>query len=163
MSGSRKILLAGGLALTLLGMTYGLWYAVFAEHQSLEQMGLSLATAFAQAAQRNLPEAEAALERYAAVRFNYVRQVDAHSHWGGLGTLLIILGIIFERVGWSEKMRRALAWVLLAGAFLYPLGVLLQTWRPGTMMQGVTVAGVAMVILAMAAIAAGFYRGGESA
>ena len=35
MSGARRLLLTGGIVLALWGMSYGLWYAVFAEHQAL--------------------------------------------------------------------------------------------------------------------------------
>src|SRR5437899_6639238 len=34
MSGSRRLLIIGGVALAIWGMSYGLWYAVFAEHQA---------------------------------------------------------------------------------------------------------------------------------
>jgi len=47
MSGARRLLLAGGIALAVWGMGYGLWYAVFAEHQALEQIGASLALGLA--------------------------------------------------------------------------------------------------------------------
>src|SRR6266850_241650 len=39
MSGSRKLLILGGIALALWGMGYGTWYAVFAEHQALDGIG----------------------------------------------------------------------------------------------------------------------------
>ncbi len=64
MSGARRLLLAGGIALAVWGMGYGLWYAVFAEHQALEEIGASLSTAFSGAAQRDSAHSEAALLRY---------------------------------------------------------------------------------------------------
>jgi hypothetical protein len=51
---ARKVLLFGGIALAILGMTYGLWYAVFAEHQTLDGIGRSLASGFQAAAARTL-------------------------------------------------------------------------------------------------------------
>ncbi len=162
MSGVRKLLVAGGLALIIWGMSYGLWFAVFDEHQTLERMGVSLATAFAKAAQRKLPEANAALDDYAATRFEYVREVDVHSHWSGLAMLLIVLGLVFDRVGYDERKRMGLAALLLAGAVVFPLGVILQTLDRGPLPQAVAVAGSGMLIAAMTAVALGFLRRKES-
>jgi len=50
MSGSRQLLIIGGIALAIWGMSYGLWYAVFAEHQALDNIGSSLTGSFAAAA-----------------------------------------------------------------------------------------------------------------
>jgi hypothetical protein len=96
-SGSRKLLLVGGLLLIIWGMTYGLYYALFDEHQTLETITLSLAEGFSAAANNNLGEAHTALDRYEAWKFEYVREVDVHSHWSGLALLLLIFGVIFDR------------------------------------------------------------------
>jgi hypothetical protein len=80
MNRARKLLVFGGIALAALGMLYGLHYAVFVEHQTLDQMGSSLATAFVSAARRNMPQAHVAVDTYGAVKYDYVRQVDVHSH-----------------------------------------------------------------------------------
>lgn len=159
MSASRKLLLGGGLALVLWAMSFGLWYAVFVEHQMLERMGGSLATGFAQAAERKMDDARASLAAYGATEYDYVRQVDVHSHWGGLAILLMLLGVAFDRVGFSERTRTALAALMVAGSFLFPLGVLLQTVDHGVGPKILSAAGAAMVILGMAAAALGFARG----
>ncbi len=39
MNRARKVLVFGGLALAAFGMLYGLYYAVFVEHQTLDHMG----------------------------------------------------------------------------------------------------------------------------
>ncbi|MGH9603994.1 MAG: hypothetical protein ACRD24_16565 [Terriglobales bacterium] len=158
MSRPRKLLIAGGLALIIWGMSYGLWFAVFDEHQTLERMGVSLATAFAKAAERKLPEANSALEDYAATRFEYVREVDVHSHWSGLAMLLIVLGVVFDRVGYDERKRMALAALLLAGSVIFPLGVILQTLDRGPLPKAMAIAGSGMLIVALAAVARGFLR-----
>ncbi|HXE89978.1 MAG TPA: hypothetical protein VNK82_03345 [Terriglobales bacterium] len=158
MSGSRRLLLAGGLALLLWSMSYGLWYAVFDEHQTLEKMGGSLATGFARAAERKLPEANAAIDEYAATRFEYVREVDVHSHWGGLATLLLLLGLVFDRVGYAEHQRKILALLLVAGSVLFPLGVILQTFDQGMGPKALAAAGSAMVIVALGVVALGLAR-----
>lgn len=159
MSAARKLLLGGGLALILWAMSFGLWYALFVEHQTLEHMGGALATGFAQAAERKMEDAHASLAAYAAAEFAYVRQVDVHSHWGGLGVLLMLLGVAFDRVGFSERRRTALAALLLAGSFLFPLGVLLQKLDRGAGPKALAAAGAAMVIAGLGATAIGFARG----
>jgi len=162
MSASRKLLLAGGLALVVWAMVFGLWYALFLEHQMLERMGGALATGFAQAAERKMEDAHASLATYSRTQFDYVRQVDVHSHWGGLAIFLMLLGLAFDRVGFSERVRTALAALMLAGSFLFPLGVLLQTVDPGVVPKVLGAAGAAMVILGLGAAAVGFTRGETS-
>lgn len=158
MNRSGKTLIIGGLLLVIWGMSYGLWYAVFDEHQTLERIGGSLATAFARAAERDLPAANVALDDYAAAKFEYVREVDVHSHWSGLAVLLFVLGLMFEQVRFEERTRRRLAWALVAGSFLFPLGVILQTMWHGTGTQGIAAVAAALLAVALAVVAWGFAR-----
>ena len=158
MSVAKRVLLLGGIALALLGMTYGFWYAVFAEHQALDGIGASLASSFSSAANRNLTQSAEALDQYRQARYNYDRQVDAHSHWVGLAMVLIVLGIGFDHIALSRKSKLLLAWGLLIGAVLFPFGVLLQTMSQGVVPKLVAVIGSALVVFALAAAAAGFIR-----
>jgi hypothetical protein len=153
------MLLFGGLILAAFGMLYGLHYALFIEHQTLDRMGTSLTEGFVAAASREMPQAHEAIQAYGATKYNYVRQVDAHSHWGGLAMLLIVLGAVFDRVQFSEGMRRWLAVTLLAGSILFPFGVLLQTVPHGGMFaSALAVGGAGLVTVALAGVAAGFAR-----
>lgn len=156
MSGSRRLLIVGGIALALWGMSYGLWYAVFSEHQALNNIGASLATAFDASASRNTGAAEAAFSNYREAKFVYDRQVDVHGHWIGLAMLLIVIGIAFDRVGLGERAKIALASALVAGAAIFPFGVLLQTFDHGAIPRGVAILGSALVMVALAGITLGF-------
>jgi hypothetical protein len=159
MSGSRKLLILGGVLLAALGMLYGLHYAVFIEHQTLDGMGSSLAKGFVAAAQRQAPEAHSAIDTYGHTKYNYVRQVDIHSHWIGLAMLMIVLGVIFDGVSFSERTRWWIALALLAGSVAFPLGVILQTvHHGGAIPSAMAVAGSGLVIVALAAVALGFMR-----
>ena len=159
MSGSRKILVLGGMALAAAGMLYGLYYAVFVEHQTLDLMGGSLTHAFASAAERNSTEAQADLQAYASAKYDYVRQVDAHSHWIGFGMLMILLGAIFGRVNFSEALRQAIAICLLTGSAVFPLAVILQTYHHGAFpFKALAVLGPGLVIGGLTATAWGFAR-----
>ncbi len=159
MSGAKKILIFGGLALATIGMLYGLYYAVFVEHQTLDSIGGSLAGSFVQAAERRLPEAHGAIDAYAAAKYNYVRQVDVHSHWIGLAMLMIVMGAAFDRVGFSERVRLWIAIAFLIGAVGFPLGVILQTVNHGgAFPSALAIAGSALVTIALLAAAIGFAR-----
>jgi hypothetical protein len=163
MSGSRRVLIIGGIALAVWGMSYGLWYAVFAEHQALDTIGSSLAESFAAAADRNPPAMESSLEQYREAKYVYDRQVDVHGHWIGLAMLLIVLGIGFDRVNFPERLRLFLALGLLVGAVVFPLGVLLQTISHGPLPRAIAIAGSAFVVASLLGSAAGVVARGSSA
>ncbi len=163
MSSARRTLIFGGLALAAIGMLYGLYYALFVEHQTLDRMGGSLATAFVQAADRQGANAEAALISYKETKYDYVRQVDVHSHWIGLAMLMMVLGAAFDDVAFGERIRFWIAAAFLIGSLVFPLGVILQTvnhnagfWPVAG--SALAIAGSALVIAALAATAGGFAR-----
>lgn len=158
MSRSRKLLIISGVVLAIWGMSFGLYYALFAEHQALDKIGGSLAAAFAQGAKGDLIDARASLQTYADTQFDYVRSVDVHSHWIGLAMLLIVFGIAFDRVGFTEGRKLLVARVLVIGSVTFPLGVLLQTLDRGIIPQAVAAIGAGLVIIALAAIALSFAR-----
>ena len=156
---ASKLLIFGGLILAAFGMLYGLHYALFVEHQTLDRMGGSLATAFVDAAERNLPAAQLAIDNYAKTKYDYVRQVDAHSHWIGLAMLMIIFGAVLDRTGFTERTRFIIAIALALGSFGFPGAVILQTVNHGSLFSSaLAVVGSALVIGAMLAAAVGFAR-----
>jgi hypothetical protein len=162
MSGSRRLLIIGGIALAVWGMGYGLWYAVFAEHQALDNIGGSLAGSFAAAADRNPALMETSLQQYREAKYVYDRQVDVHGHWIGLAMLLIVLGIGFDRVNFAERFKLFVTLGLLAGAAVFPLGVMLQTMSHGPLPRAVAIAGSGFVIAGLVACAAGVFVGRAS-
>jgi hypothetical protein len=73
--------------------------------------------------------------------------------------LMIVLGVLFERVNFSENMRQAIALSLLVGGAVFPLSVILQTYHHGAMaLQALAVASSGLIIVAMAVTAWGFAR-----
>jgi low temperature requirement protein LtrA len=143
-------------------MLYGLHYAVFVEHQTLDRMSGSLAGAFAHAAERRGDDSQDALTAYRETKYDYVRQVDLHSHWIGLAMLLIVLGVVFDEVAFAERARFAVALAMLAGSIVFPLGVILQTVHMAPLGSVLAIAGSALVIAALGATAVGFMREGAS-
>ena len=159
MNAARILLLVGGITLAALGMLYGLHYAIFVEHQTLDRMGGSLAQAFVHASERNLPAAHGAVDAYASNKYDYVRQVDIHSHWIGLAMVLIVLGVGFDQVGFSQRYRIWIAVALLTGSFIFPLGVILQTVQHGAVFGSVlAIVGSAAVTVSLAAVAWGVWH-----
>ncbi len=80
MTGSQKILLSGGLALAILGMAYGLWYA--ARTSTLPGAhGRLLASAFAEVAKGEMDPAREFLKTYGDTRFEYIREVHTMATW----------------------------------------------------------------------------------
>jgi len=158
MNRASKVLYLGGWLLALLGMSYGLWYAVFDEHQTLEHMGLTLAKSFTKAAEGNLSGADAALAEYSKTQAEYVREVHAHSHWIVLAMVMVVLGLAFDRVALADKVRQWLAWLMLLGSILFPAGVLLQNFGLGSLADVMAMAGAGAVILSLAGIALGLMK-----
>jgi len=159
MTSPRRVLIFGGILLAAFGMLFGLHYAVFVEHQTLDRMGGSLATAFVQAANRDMTQARTAIDSYAVVKYDYVREVDAHSHWVGLSMILIVLGALFDRVGFSIAVRQALAWSLLLGSIAFPFGVILQaTHQGGKLPSAIAIVGSGLIIAGMSGTALGLAR-----
>jgi hypothetical protein len=158
MSRARRLLLISGLALAIIGMGYGLSYAVFTEHQSLDAIGVSLAQGFGAASEQNTALADSSMGKYKQAKYVYDRQVDAHGHLIGLAMLLLVLGIGFDRVEFSERLRFLLALALVCGAVLFPLGVYLQTLSHDSLPRAIAILGSALVIAALAGTALGVFR-----
>jgi hypothetical protein len=73
--------------------------------------------------------------------------------------LMIVFGVLFERVSFRESVRQAIALSLLVGSALFPLSVILQTYHHGAMiLKALAVASSGLVIVGMAATAWGFAR-----
>lgn len=162
MNSARKLLIFGGLTLAAFGMLYGLHYALFVEHQTLDAMGASLTEAFVNAAERHVPESNSAIDHYARTKYIYVRQVDVHSHWTGLAMLLFVLGVAFDQIAFAARARLWIAAALLMGAIVFPLGVLLQTSMRGPLPSVLAVVGVTLETAALLVIVVGFARGASA-
>jgi len=156
MTSSQKILLTGGLVLAILGMAYGFWYAVADEHPTLERMGVSLASAFAEVANGDMEQASESLDAYGATRFEYIREVHTHGHVVALSTLLVLLGLFFNQLGFSERIRTYLASLLVFGTAALPLGSFLEIVLAGPLPNAVAVLGTIAIIGGMFATAIGF-------
>ena len=155
MTVSQKILLIAGLSLTILAMVYGFWHAVADEHPTLERMGVSLATAFAEAAQGKMDRTADSLNAYGETRFEYIRDVHTHSHLAELSTVLLVLGLFFKQLSFPERSRLYLASILVFGAVALPLGSFLEMFLTGPVPMILAMLGAVSLIGGLAATAAG--------
>jgi hypothetical protein len=156
MTGSQKILLSAGLALTILGMAYGFWYALVDEHPTLERMGVSLASSFAEVATGEMDKARESLNTYGETRFEYIREVHIHGHLVALSTLLLVLGLFFNQLAFPERIRLYLASVLIFGTVTLPLGSVLEMFIGGLVPKAVAMLGAVAVIGGLSVVTAGF-------
>jgi hypothetical protein len=68
---------------------------------------------------------------------------------------LIVVGIAFDRVRFAERQKLVLASALLAGAAIFPFGVLLQIFDHGAIPRGIAILGSLLVIAALLGVALG--------
>ncbi|MFC1797555.1 hypothetical protein ACFL1V_10760 [Pseudomonadota bacterium] len=156
MTGSQKVLLSAGLALTILGMTYGFWYALVDEHPTLERMGVSLASSFAEVANGEMEQARKSLNTYGETRLEYIREVHVHGHLAALSTLLLLLGLFFNQLAFPERIRLYLASLLVFGTAALPLGSVLEMFISGLLPKAVALLGAVAIIGGLSVVAAGF-------
>lgn len=156
MTGSQKILLSTGLALAILGMAYGVWYALVDEHPTLERMGVSLASAFVEVAKDDMDQARDALNTYRETRFEYIREVHFHGHLVALSTLLLILGLFFNQLAFSERTRVYLALLLVFGTVALPMGAAVEIFLIGLVPKALALFGAVSLIGGLGVVAAGF-------
>jgi len=104
----------------------------------------------------------AQLDEYARAKYVYTREVDAHSHWIGLAMVLLVLAALWDRLGFSERVRSAVAAALVAGAYGFPLGVMLQNYLPSPAGQGIAVVASGLLIAGFSLVAFGFARAPEA-
>lgn len=158
MTASIRTYILGGMGLVLIGLIFGLWYAIFAEHQTLDAMGRAFAGSFTEAARRNREGVEDRLAALGAASYRYLREVSTHAHIIELGTLALIVPLFSHRIRWSEGKKLLLARFFIAGSFLFCLGVYLQTLLPGRPSQALAAAGSGLVIACVSALALGLTR-----
>jgi hypothetical protein len=100
-----------------------------------------------------------AVDAYASTKYNYVRQVDVHSHWIGLAMLMIVLGAALDGVAIQTRLQTWMAVALLTGSVVFPLGVALQTVSHGAGWASMlAILGSGLVTVSLAVFGWGFIR-----
>jgi hypothetical protein len=142
-----RMLLAGGLALVLLGFFHGAYYAAadLYKHEELDYKILS--TMSASAAGKDAAGVDNALADYGRLQGDKAVNIAAHAHSVEFG-LLVSLG---------ETWKRRWAGIFLLGSLLLPVCVLLEL-QYGLLAGGLADFGGLLVILALLAMWIGILR-----
>src|SRR5258707_8663314 len=122
---ARRLFLLGGIALILVGMVFGDIFAVFTLHQNAAQVGANLAAAAQAALAGNRHVVLANFQNVGAFLENRGTKVDTHVHMIDFGYLALLLAILQPWVALPDGLKKKLAWIFLAGAWLLPVGVYL--------------------------------------
>jgi hypothetical protein len=109
----------------LAGMIFGDIFAVFVLHQNAARVGASLAAAARSAAAGDAAAVGEHFKDTGAFLENRGTKVDTHVHLIAFGYLALMLALAQPSVKLSETVRRRLAWLLISGAVLLPVGVFL--------------------------------------
>ncbi|HEY2460706.1 MAG TPA: hypothetical protein VGI16_07860 [Candidatus Acidoferrum sp.] len=152
-----RMLLAGGLALVLLGFFHGAYYAATDLYQHEAQDYTILSDMSSGAAARNTPGVDVALEAYGRLQGEKAVNIAAHAHSVEFGLLAMLLAFFQPYVNLDEVWKRRWAVVLLVGSLLLPVCVLLEL-NYGLLAGGMADFGGLLVIVALLAMWVGILR-----
>ncbi len=122
---ARRLLTLAGIGMILAGMIFGDIFAVFVLHQNAAHVGGSLASAAQAAADGDVAAVASHFKNTGAFLENRGTKVDTHVHLIAFGYLALLLALVQPWVKFAEASRRRLAWLLVFGAVLLPVGVFL--------------------------------------
>jgi hypothetical protein len=152
-----RTLLAGGVALVLLGFLHGAYYAAanLYRHEALDYSFLSEMSVAASA--RNAGAVDIALGEYGQLGGEKAVSIAAHAHAIEFGLLAMLLAFFQPYVRLRDSWKRAWAWVLLCGSLVLPVFVLLEM-NLGLLAGGIADVGGLLVIFALLAMWIGILR-----
>jgi hypothetical protein len=125
LTGSSRILIAGGIALIVAGMIFGDIFAVFVLHQNADRIGEALTAATRAVAARDSSEVLNQFMEIGGFLENRGTKVDTHVHVIDFGYLALLLALIQPFVALSEPLKRRLAGLFIVGAVMLPGSVFL--------------------------------------
>jgi hypothetical protein len=151
------MLLAGGLALVLLGFFHGAYYAAvdLYEHEARDYSLLSQMSSGAAAG--DVAAVDSALAGYGQLQGEKAVNIAAHAHSIEFGLLAMLLAFFQPYVSLSDTWKRSWAAILLLGSVLLPVFVLLEV-QYGFLAGGVADLGGLLVIIALLAMWIGVLR-----
>jgi hypothetical protein len=123
--GAQRLLVVGGLGLILAGMLFGDILAVFVLHQNAGGISQKLWMATEAVAAGDVPGVGKAFEGLGGLIESRGTKVDAHVHMIDFGYLALLLALVQPLVALDERWKKRLAWWLIAGGIVLPVGVFL--------------------------------------
>lgn len=152
-----RVLLAGGVALVLLGFLHGAYYAAIDlyKHETADYSLLSeMSTA---AAAKDTTAVDSALGKYGQLAGEKAVNMAAHAHAIEFGLLAMMLAFFQPYVSLRASWKQRWAWVLLLGSLVLPVFVLLEL-KLGLLAGGIADVGGLLVIIALLAMWIGILR-----
>lgn len=122
---ARRLLVLGGIGLILTGMIFGDIFAVFTLHQNAARVGANLAAAAHAAVAGDHDAVFANFQNVGNLLENRGTKVDTHVHMIDFGYLALLLGLVHPWVALQENTKKKIAWVVLVGGWVLPVGVFL--------------------------------------
>ncbi len=122
---ARRLLIFGGIALIAGGMFFGDVFAVFVLHQNGGATGQALLAASQAVAAGDAQAVKDSFARVGNLLEDHGTKVDAHVHMTDAGYLALLLALIQPYLALSQKRKKQLAWLFVAGGFLLPIGIFL--------------------------------------
>ncbi|HLG16475.1 MAG TPA: hypothetical protein VJH03_18510 [Blastocatellia bacterium] len=158
-----RALLTGGTLLVLAGFLHGAHYAVvdLDEHEARDRATLQEIVDSSRKAQmapgRDITDAHRSIEAYGMLQAEKAVKIAAHSHIIEFGLLAMLLAFIQHYVFLSERWKRRLVVVMLAGSIILPVFVLLEL-KWGLIAGGIADAGGLLVVISLIGMLAGVVR-----
>jgi len=153
----QRTLTVAALLLVSAGILVGIGHAVAVRYNTLPVLQYRAHWAASSLASQYGPsDAIQAAEHRSYI---YTRVVDAHTHIIKLATVLLLAALVYPLIGLPEKRKRTLAFLLLTGICLFPLGVLAEIYVQGSSAQVAAAAGALLVVLAFGGMVWGLLRG----
>ena len=122
---ARRLLVLAGIGMVLAGMIFGDIFAVFVLHQNASRVGTSLRSAAEAALAGDEAHVQTSFMDVGAFLENRGTKVDTHVHLIGFGFLALMLALLDPWVTLTEPSRRRLAWLMVVGGVVLPVGVFL--------------------------------------
>lgn len=122
---ARRIYVIGGIVLILAGLVLGDIFAVFILHPNAGRIGERLLAASSSVASGDAAGVVNHFKDIGGALENRGTKVDAHVHLIDFGYLALLLALLQPWIALGELQKKRLAILLLAGAWLLPVGVFL--------------------------------------
>ena len=145
MSRGQKRLVTGGLLLITVGLMFGLVYGWLVEHGTLLVLKESYGAALRAAAAGDAAEMRSGAQAGQEANYRLVRAVDVHTHIIKMGTVVLLAGLLWPLLGSAKKT--SVAFGLMGGAVVFPLGVFLEIYMRSMAAQAVAAMGAVAAIL----------------
>jgi len=122
---ARRVLILGGILLVAGGMLFGDIFAVFTLHQNAGQTAQVLMNAARAVSAHDPTGVTNAFGQIGGLLEDRGTKVDAHVHMTDAGYLALLLALVQPYIALSQKSKKRLASLFIAGGVLLPVGIFL--------------------------------------